>query len=171
MVCVVVCWFLYGDLGTISMATVLDVYKSVCCFTALHMLSNLRYCIYSFCTIYWCYSLLCIQQFSFLLWRPLKVGTSIYCGKGTKYLKNKSIQIRLGSALTSIKIWSNCEFIAVIMKGMSSGRKRERERGRVERSFYSKGWVISLLSTNLQLLNIQNNFGLNQVIQWSRVKS
>lgn len=52
------------------------------------------------------------------------------------------------------------------LKGMSSGRAE----GQWSDQFYSKGWVIFLLSSNLQLLNEQNNFGLNQLIQWSRVR-
>lgn len=56
-------YFFYLGILTVLMATVLNVCKSVFCYTALNILSNLGYTINSFCTMYWCFLLLYIRQF------------------------------------------------------------------------------------------------------------
>lgn len=84
------------------------------------------------------------------------------CLKGLKHLDDKSMWKGLWNL--PIKISSNCQFVALILKGYWAGDWGRW--GRPESSFPSQGWVISLLSANLHLLNIQNNSGLNQVIQW-----
>lgn len=87
---------------------------------------------------------------------PYIIKMKILCEKICGICPWKSAQI----ANLSLLSWK------VIGQGTEGGLG-----GRPESPFPSQGWVIFLLSANLHLLNIQNNFGLNQIIQWVRVKS
>lgn len=155
--------FFCGFHGVISMNT---WFKCVCYNTTSHCIYNTGHWI-GFCTIYWFYFMPTCGQMN------ARVGISIYSDKktgGWRWNLYKYFQVLLSHPW---KISSDCQFIALILKGMSSGKRKrgESKEGTVVWSYYSEGWVIFLLSTNLQLLNFQNNSGLNQLIQWSRVKS
>ena len=145
------------------MAAVLNVCKSLC--LILHCMCF----IYPLCIIYWCYSpLRVVSLFSIVTqWSeskrhkisPALIFINTICGFCAHIREN----------LLKLPIY--CSYLVRYVLRQGEERRGEEGRGGAQWSFSSKGWVIFLLSTNLQLLNIQNNFGLNQVIQWSKVKS
>lgn len=73
-----------------------------------------------------------------------------------------------------MEICLNCQFIALILKGLQAGGGGGRECGGVLEIISLIGMsefpVIKLRSANLHLLNIQNNLGFNQVISEAELR-